>query len=213
MSLCLVFAVFTATSLVAAAETEKNIPMGELVVSGKYLNGAEPSVILNGEKAYNGRTFFSSGSVVTPEKTNAVIKLGKLGYINLAPNSVLSLSFDENSISGILSSGNIKVVNNEGVKVNIKTSDKAFTNDSEENGVFTVNTTLNTTKATAEVGSLYAVEGANTVPVQDDDDDYVIGSAEALIPVLVLSGLVAVAAIYIATNGDDNEGAFVSGTF
>lgn len=210
-SLCLMFAVFTATSLIAAAATETKSSMGELVVSGKYVNGAEPSVMLNGEEAYNGRTFFSSGLIVTPEKTNAVIKLGKLGYINVTPNSVFSVSFDNNSISGTLSSGNIKVVNNKGVKVNIETADKTFTNNAEGNGVFTVDASSEVTRATSEVGSLYAVNGANTVPVQDDDDDSV-GDGEALVPVLILGGLVAIAAIYIATNGDDNQGLFVSGT-
>lgn len=209
-SLCLMFAVFTATSLIAVAATDKNTSMGELVVSGKYINGAEPSVMLNGEEAYNGRTFFSSGSIVTPEHTNAVVKLGKLGYINVAPNSVLSVNFDSNSISGTLSAGNIKVVNSEGVKVSINTTDKSFTNNAEGSGVFTVDATSDVTRATSEVGSLYAVNGANTVPVQDDDDD--VSGAEALFPILILSGLVAIAAIYVATSGDDNDGAFVSTT-
>jgi hypothetical protein len=43
-----------------------------------------------------------------------------LGSINLTPNSVLSLSFSENNISGELSAGNAEVFNNEGVTVNIK---------------------------------------------------------------------------------------------
>jgi hypothetical protein len=211
ITFCLMFTVFAATSLIVSAAPEKSSSMGELIVSGKYINGVEPSVMLNGETAYNGRTFFSTGMVATPNDTNAVLKLGKLGYINVAPNSVLSLNFDNNSISGTLSSGNIKVVNNEGVKVTIQTTDKTFTNKAEGNGVFTVNINSDITSATSEVGSLYLVNGANTIPVQDDDDA-TVSNGSAAVPVIILGGLVAVAAIYIFTRGDDNQGAFVSTT-
>lgn len=210
ISFCLMFTVFTATSLIVSAASEKNSSMGELVISGKYINGAEPSVMLNGETAYNGRTFFSTGMVATPNDTNTVIKLGKLGYINVAPNSILSVYFDNKNISGTLSSGNIKVVNNEGVNVTIQTADRTFTNNAEGNGVFTVNINSDITSATSEVGSLYLVNGTNTIPVQDDNDSS-ISNSQAAIPVIILGGLVAVAAIYIFTRGDDNQGAFVSG--
>lgn len=211
-SLCLMFTIFTATSLIVAAAPEKDSSKGELVVSGKYVNGAQPSVTLNGEQAFNGRTFFSSGTVITPKDTNAVLKLGNLGYINVAPDSVLSVNFKKNSISGTLSAGNIKVVNNEGVEVKIHTADKNFTNKAGGNGVFTISFNSDIATATSEAGSLYVTDGVNTVPVQDDDDKGSISNGSAAVPVLVLGGIVAFAAIYIFTNGDDNNGVFVSGT-
>lgn len=208
----LMLAVFTATSLITAASPEKSSSMGEIVVTGKYLNGAEPAVILNGEKAYNGRTFFSTGTVVTPDHTNAVLKLGKAGYIDLAPNSTLTLNFDKNSISGELSAGHIRVVNTEGIDVMIKTADKTYVNKAAGNGIFTVSTDADASRATSETGSLYVTNGTSTVPVQDDDDDDGVDDAAALVPVFILAGLVGIAAWYVTTNGDDNNGAFVSGT-
>ena len=116
---CLMVAVFAATSLVASAAPEKNVSMGELVVSGSSVDGNEPAVMLNGEKAFNGRTFFSSGTIATTDSTTATVKLGKLGSVSLAPNSVLSLSFGDNTINGTFTAGQIKVANSEGVIVNI----------------------------------------------------------------------------------------------
>jgi len=76
---------------------------GELSVAG---NG----VLINGESAQSGRTVFSSSTVTTPDTANAVVSFGKLGKIEIAPNSNVSLSFDEKGISGNLSAGKVTVL-------------------------------------------------------------------------------------------------------
>lgn len=89
---------------------------GEIIVSG---HGDKASVTLNGEKAFSGRTFFSSGTIATSD-SSAIINLGKLGRVSMAPNSTLNLSFTENTISGEVLGGEVKVLNNEGVTVDVK---------------------------------------------------------------------------------------------
>jgi hypothetical protein len=76
---------------------------GELTVAG---NG----VLVNGEAAQSGRSIFSSSTVTTPADASAIVGVGKLGKIEVAPNSSVSLSFDEKGISGNLSSGKITVL-------------------------------------------------------------------------------------------------------
>ena len=115
---CLMLTVLVGSSSVALAKVENSLA-GEIVVTGNNTNGEQPFVLLNGERALSGRTFFSSG-LITTENSGATIKLEKLGYINLSPNSVLSLTFSENTISGKLTAGNIEVFNNDGVAVNIE---------------------------------------------------------------------------------------------
>lgn len=119
LAFCLMLTVLVGSSSVALAKVENSLA-GEIVVAGSNANGEEPFVLLNGERALNGRTFFSSGVITTTEKSGATIKLGKLGYINLSPNSALTLNFSENTISGKLTAGNIEVFNNDGVAVNIE---------------------------------------------------------------------------------------------
>src|SRR5215210_5015454 len=117
-SVWLMLAVFISSSMFVFAATENKALAGELIFSGVTDQSA---VLLNGERAYSGRTFFSSGVIATPETNSAMVNLGKLGRINLAPNSQLSLSFAENTISAKLSAGQITVFSNEGIAVNIET--------------------------------------------------------------------------------------------
>ncbi|HEY0428939.1 MAG TPA: hypothetical protein VGC76_14250 [Pyrinomonadaceae bacterium] len=118
-ALCLMLTVFVSTSMVALAKPGSSLA-GEIIVSGHNTNGAEPLVMLNGERAFSGRTFFDSGVISTSDTASATVKLGKLGYLTLAPNSTMNLSFSENTISGKVISGDVKVFNNEGVNVNVE---------------------------------------------------------------------------------------------
>ena len=124
---CLAMVFFTTSSMIALAGTENKSLMGEITVSGQSANGNAPFVQLNGEQALTGRTFFSGGTISTPESVSSTVKLGKLGYISLEPNTTLSLSFDEKAISGTISAGNINVFNAEGVDVNIQSLNNATT--------------------------------------------------------------------------------------
>lgn len=120
VAFCLTVAIFTSSSMIALAKTGNSSLAGELIISGHTLNNFDSSVMLNGENALSGRTVFSGSQITTPENSTATIKLGKLGYLTLSPNSALNLNFDETSISGTLSAGDIKVFNSEGVAVNIE---------------------------------------------------------------------------------------------
>ncbi len=92
LAYCLTFAIFTASSTIAWALPENKSATGELIVSGINTGGNAPFAILNGEPALGERTFFSSGTIATLEDNNVTVKLGKLGSVNLSPNSILRLS-------------------------------------------------------------------------------------------------------------------------
>jgi hypothetical protein len=83
---------------------------GELAVSGKIVNGEAPFVFVNGEVARSGRSVFSGSTISTSDSTNAVINLSKLGKIELAPNTVLNLTFDATGIFADLTSGTVTVL-------------------------------------------------------------------------------------------------------
>jgi len=82
---------------------------GEIVVTG---SGSDTSTVtVNGEAVKSGRTIFSSSTISTSEGAGAILNLGKAGRIELAPNTTFALSFDNSSISGSLSAGNVTVLN------------------------------------------------------------------------------------------------------
>lgn len=118
LSMCLCVAVLATYSMVALASPGK--AAGELAVSGKIVNGEAPFVFVNGEVARSGRSVFSGSTITTSDSTNAVLNLSKLGKIELAPNTVLNLTFDEKGIFGDLTSGTVSVLG-AAENVNIKT--------------------------------------------------------------------------------------------
>jgi len=144
LSACLSLTILATGSMVALANSAK--VSGELTVAG----GTGKSVLVNGESAQSGRSIFSSNTIATPEGTSAVIGFGKLGTIQLAPNSIFSLTFDEKGISGNLSSGKVTVLGS-------------------SNGVNV--TTLNGKTISLFAGQSALASGLAQDPDDDDDDD------------------------------------------
>ncbi len=169
LSMCLAVSILLTYSMVALAGTDKIA--AELLVTGKNAN-----VQINGETAQSGRSIFSSNTITTPDNASAIINLGKLGKIELAPNSTFSINFNENGIGGNLSAGRLTVLSAAGdVKVN----------------------TL-----TGQTFNLKAGETANASGKKDDDDDDDAGSAW-WIWAAVFGG--AIAGIVIAATSDNNR--------
>ncbi len=183
LSMCLVAATIAAYSTVALAGSERIA--GELLITGKNINGESPYVKVNGEGAQSGRSIFSSSTVATPENADAIINLGKLGKIELAPNTTLTVNFSENGISGDLLAGRVTVLSASD-SVNI--------------------TTLNGDLVKLNAGdSAVAASGK----VQDDDDSSKTGG-RAWIPWAIILGA-AGAAIIIAATTNNNRISLGSG--
>jgi len=102
VSSCLMIAMLVTYSMVALANTGR--ATGEIVVN------SGSAVTVNGEAAKSGRTIFTSSVVSTQENTSVVINLGTAGEIELAPNTTLTVSFDDRSASLDLTSGNVTVL-------------------------------------------------------------------------------------------------------
>ena len=109
LSTCLAVALLATYSMVTLANSEKIA--GEILVNGTAMNGQNPFVKVNGEAAQSGRSIFTGSTIATPENASAIVNLGKMGKIELAPNTVMSVSFDEKGISGDLTAGRVTVLN------------------------------------------------------------------------------------------------------
>ncbi len=175
LSMCLVVAIYATYSMVALAASEKIV--GELSIAGK-----SQTVIINGESAKSGRSIFTSSTIVTPEYTSAIINIAKVGKVEIAPNTTLTLSFDNNSISGSLVDGKVTALN--------ASNNVSFTTPDGK--------TLNLT----------AGESATAGKAQDDDTKS--GGSGWLLWALVFGG--AAAAIVIASTTDNNRVALGGGT-
>jgi hypothetical protein len=127
-SLFLTVAILCAYSMVALAGT-KDIT-GEITVTG--------NVTVNGQPVVSNSTIVSGSTIVTSDNSSAIISLGKTGRLEILGGSNLTLKFSETSITGILSSGKIRVSNNAGVATTITTKDGVALADASQADSFVV---------------------------------------------------------------------------
>lgn len=183
LSMCLIVAMIATYSMVALANSEK--VAGELIVTGRTVNGETPVVTVNGESAKTGRSVFSSSTIATTEKVSAILNMGRIGKIELAPNTTLTVTFSEKGINGDLLSGKVTVLgasNNVGI-----------------------------TTADGKTVELSVGESATTGSKADDDDDDKKGGGAWWAWGLIFGGA-AVGIIWAATSNDSSISLGGSGT-
>lgn len=194
--LAFVISVLNGQALIALASTSA----GELTVTGQLPTNEKPFVMVNGDRAFSGRSFFSDGTIATTETTSASINLGKAGRIDVGPASVLTLSFSGDSISGTLTSGNVRVSNSEGVAVKINTPNDVITNANNAASIFTVVAGADSSNISTEMGT--ALHNGEPVPAKADDDD---NDHKYIWVPLVIFGGAAAAVLFITLANDDDE--------
>lgn len=171
LSVCLSVALITSYSTAALGGSEKIA--GEISVSGKIASGQNPFVKINGENVQSGRSVFTDSTIATPDNATAIVNLGKTGRIELAPNTIIQLSFNNEGIKGNLSAGRVTVL-----------------------------TSTNGMTVTTPDGKTIAVDegdSASTASAQTDDENG--GGSSLLIYAAILGG--AVAGIIFAATSDN----------
>ena len=175
----------------------------EITIAGPGDQGEKPFVLVNGERAFSGRSFFSDGSVSTTETSSATFSLGKLGRVDLAPASSLSLSFSEGRIVGSLTKGSLTVSNMDGVAVTIATPNDSFSNEGTSASRFTVAVLEDRSGVAVAHGTVRSHDGKAIASNQDDDDDDDHWKPWAT--VAVIGGIIAVVVVVIALSDDDDD--------
>ncbi|MCB1022809.1 MAG: hypothetical protein KDB79_00365 [Acidobacteria bacterium] len=220
LSLCLMVAVFATYSVNALAAPPKMA--GEIIVSGKSL-GDTTSVKVNGSSVESGSSIFSNSTIITPENADAVINVGKIGRVQLSPNTGFNLSFDEKSFTGEFSKGKVVIlsasktegidtvftINNVGkirlapsTSVALTLNENGLVADLLAGTITSISTTGKMVVNTPGGKSVNLNTGEKVSTSQDDDDDNKGGSAW-LLWALVFGG--AAAAIIFAANTDNNR--------
>src|SRR5947207_15624350 len=138
-------AVLSVYSMVALAKTGQTGISGELSVSGQ--------VTVNGQAAISGATVFSDSVVATGANSSAVVSLGKLGRVELLPNSSAKLNFSSGNISASLDAGRIQISTLSGVSAIVTTKDGNAVADAHQAATFMVDVECgNTIVASQEIG-------------------------------------------------------------
>ena len=103
---------------------------GEIVITG--------SVSVNGQPAVSNSTIVSGATIVTAANSSAIINLGKNGRVEILDESSLTLKFTENSITGMLASGRVRVMNSAGVGTTFTTANSTVIADTSQANSFLI---------------------------------------------------------------------------
>jgi hypothetical protein len=212
ISLCLAIAVVCTYSMVALAA--QSSPSGELTVVGE--------VTVNGTNAISGATVFSDSTVTTAKGSSAVVSLGKLGRVEVMPESSLKLSFTETGVSGMLSAGRVRLSTSSGTSASVTTKDGMAVANNNSPNVFVVDVECGNTVVATQTGQVELRAGSAVKQIaagnqdtagtaqpgsrcsrltRDTEFGSLSGGALALL-LLAIGG--AVAAAFAATQGDDD---------
>jgi len=206
IAVCVAVAVLSVYSMVVLAAPGAKAS-GELSVSGQ--------VTVNGQKVISGGTLFSDSTISTADQSTASVSIGKLGRVELSPNSNLRLSFSDKGINAMLETGSAHVSTLAGITVNLTTKDGTVVVDGSKATSFTVNATRGRMSVSTEAG-LAQLRSGSTVkqiaagesamagtpnPQTDDDDDDMSGGALAVL-LLAVGGAVA-GVLYAAFHNND----------
>lgn len=126
-TLILATAIFCVYSMVALAQQKSS---AEITVTG--------AVTVNGQQAVSNSTIVSGSTIVTGANSSAIISLGKSGRIEVLDDSSLTLKFTENSITGILATGKIRVSNAAGIGATFTTANATVIADTAQANNFSV---------------------------------------------------------------------------
>ena len=212
ITLALALAILCTYSMVGFAAPQQG-QTGDLSVVGE--------VSVNGTSAISGATVFSDSTVTTAQNSSAVISLGKLGRVELLPNSSLKLSFNETGVSGMLSQGRVRVSSSSGVAATVTTKDGAAVADINQPNVFMVDVECGNTVVSTQSGRVELRAGNSVKQIAAGGQD-TAGAATpgtrctrftapdmhglgggALAALLLAAGGAVVAAIIAATHDND----------
>lgn len=110
---------------VLANATRPNISSGTPagMVYGKLSLPESKVALVNGNSAGTGTTIFSGSQLQTPADTEAAVQLGAAGYLDIAPDSNLTVTFDKTSVDVRVTKGSVALSTNAGVKGTVTNAD------------------------------------------------------------------------------------------
>src|SRR5947207_6207668 len=130
IAFCVAVAILSVYSMVALATPGQKAASGELSVSGQ--------VTVNGQAAISGATVFSDSVIATAAGSSAVVSLGKLGRVELFPNTTVKVSFGDGNISGALDAGRVQVSTLVNTSAIVTAKDGAAVADASQAATFMV---------------------------------------------------------------------------
>jgi hypothetical protein len=164
MSLVFALVVFsTSTILVSGSRPPQTVTVtgkvtlkqadGTEVPATADLTSPDRRVTVNGTNAISGATVFSDSTVTTAKGSSAVVSLGKLGRVEVLPDTTMKLSFTDSSITvSMLDAGRVRVSSSPGVNATANTHDGRIVAKGDRKNEFAVDTSCGDTLVSVRNG-------------------------------------------------------------
>lgn len=68
-------------------------------ISGRLVTSANGTITVNGNSARSGDTIFSGAQIQTPTGVSATVQLGRLGSVDIAANTAVTLTFTDEHVN------------------------------------------------------------------------------------------------------------------
>lgn len=109
-----------------------NVPKAPQGITGRLATRGNQNVLVNGNSARTGATVLSGATIETGDSVGATINLGRLGVVDVAPNTKALIEFSDGQIKVTIIQGCAIVRNKQGTYAQIYT-DKGLAASNDQN--------------------------------------------------------------------------------
>ena len=160
--------VFTVSLMVAAA----NVPPQAAETRGGKLLQVEGQVSINGTAATAGATINSDSTITTAARSSAVVSLGKLGRVEVLPDSTMILSFgDAGVLVRMLDQGRVRISSSSNVTAKASTKDGEIVSIGNQRNEFVVDTSCGNTFVAVKKGTVELRAGSTVKQIAAGNQD------------------------------------------
>lgn len=128
-------------------------------------------VTVNGTRTLSGTTIFSDSTVTTEKNSSAVVSLGKLGRVEMLPQSTVKLTFDDSGVTCMLEAGRVRVSTSSGFNASVNTKDGVASADNTQGNIFTVDVQCGNTIVSTQSGRVELRAGSTVKQIAAGSQD------------------------------------------
>lgn len=138
---------------------------------GKFLQ-IDGQVSVNGAQAVSGATVSSDSTITTAARSSAVVSLGKLGRVEVLPQSTMRLIFgDENVSVGMLDAGRVRISSSSNVTAKAATRNGDVISTGNQRNEFIVDTSCGNTFVSVKKGTVELRAGSTVKQIAAGNQD------------------------------------------
>jgi hypothetical protein len=153
-----------------------------VVVSGKSFQASKSSegkllkiegqVSVNGTAAISGATVLSDSTITTAARSSAVVSLGKLGRVEVLPESTMKLNFSDANVSvSMLEQGRVRLSSSSNVTTKASTKDGEAIASGNQRNEFTIDTSCGNTFVSVAKGRVELRGGSSVKQIAAGNQD------------------------------------------